>query len=97
MGETDFRTLLTSVKAAKPDVVYPATFINEQIPLVTQARRDVGVNAIFLAVECNDDPDYYTGRREHTGDYSIIETRFSPYTIPAGPIAERHRRVQAEF
>ena len=61
MGETDFRTLLTSVKAAKPDVVYPATFINEQIPLVTQARRDVGINAIFLAVECNDDPDYYAG------------------------------------
>jgi len=52
MGETDFRTILTSVKAAKPDVVYPATFINEQIPLVTQARREVGVNAIFLAVEC---------------------------------------------
>ena len=96
MGETDFRTLLSSVKAANPDVVYPATFINEQIPLVTQARRDVGVNAIFLAVECNDDPDYYTGVGKY-GDYSVIETRFSPYTIPAGPIANDTAAFKQNF
>lgn len=29
MGETDFRTMLTSIKSAKPDVVYPAAFLNE--------------------------------------------------------------------
>jgi branched-chain amino acid transport system substrate-binding protein len=96
MGETDFRTLLTSVKAAKPDVVYPATFINEQIPLVTQARRDVGINAIFLAVECNDDPDYYAGVGKY-GDYSVIETRFSPYAIPAGPIANDTAAFKQNF
>jgi len=96
MGETDFRTLLTSVKAAKPDVVYPATFLNEQIPLVTQARRDVGVNAIFLAVECNDDPDYYAGVGKY-GEYSVIESRFSPYTIPAGPIADDTAAFKQNF
>lgn len=96
MGETDFRTLLTSVKAAKPDVIYPATFINEQIPLVTQARRDVGINAIFLAVECNDDPDYYNGVGMY-GDYSVIETRFSPYAIPAGPIADDTAKFKQDF
>ncbi|HUU76505.1 MAG TPA: ABC transporter substrate-binding protein [Methanoregulaceae archaeon] len=85
MGETDFRTVLTSVKSAEPDVIYPAAFLNEQIPMVTQARRDVGLNAIFLAVECNDDPDYYSGVGQF-GEYSIIETRFSPYTVPQGPI-----------
>lgn len=87
MGETDFRTQLTSVKAARPDVVYPAAFLNEQIPMVTQARRDVGLDTIFLAVECNDDPDYYAGLGKY-GEYSVIETRFSPYAIPKGPVAD---------
>ena len=85
MGETDFRTILTTVKAAQPDVIYPSTFLNEQISLVIQARRDLGIDTIFLAVECNDDPDYYTGLGTF-GEYSVIESRFSPYTMPAGPL-----------
>ncbi|MDI6877022.1 MAG: ABC transporter substrate-binding protein [Methanomicrobiales archaeon] len=87
MGESDFRTVLTSVKAAKPDVIYPAAFINEQTALVTQARRDVGLDTIFLAVECNDDPDYYRGVGRH-GEYSIMESRFSPYVVPKGNITD---------
>ncbi|HOV66768.1 MAG TPA: ABC transporter substrate-binding protein, partial [Methanoregulaceae archaeon] len=88
MGETDFRTILTSVKAKEPDVIYPAAFLNEQVPMMTQARRDVGLDTIFLAVECNDDPDYYKGLGQY-GDHSIIESRFSPYAVPKGPIAGR--------
>ncbi len=61
MGETDYRTILTSIKAKGPDVVYPIAFLNEEVPMLTQARRDVGLNTIFLAVECVDDPDYYKG------------------------------------
>jgi branched-chain amino acid transport system substrate-binding protein len=87
MGETDYHTVLTSIKAAGPDVVYPAAFLNEQVPMVIQARRDVGLNAIFLAVECNDDPDYYSGIGQY-GEYSIMESRFSPYVIPPGPLTE---------
>jgi len=96
MGETDFRTALTSIKAAQPDVVYPAAFLNEQIPMVTQARRDVGLNTIFLAVECNDDPDYYEGLGRY-GEYSIIETRFSPYAIPRGDIADDMAAFRVHF
>ncbi|MDH7594490.1 MAG: ABC transporter substrate-binding protein, partial [Methanomicrobiales archaeon] len=96
MGETDFRTVLTSVKAAKPDVVYPATFLNEQIPLVTQARRDVGLDTIFLAVECNDDPDYYRGVGKF-GEYSIIESRFGPYAIPKGPLTSAIERFHEDY
>ncbi|MCU0632488.1 MAG: ABC transporter substrate-binding protein [Methanolinea sp.] len=96
MGETDFRTVLTSIKASTPDVVYPAAFLNEQIPMVTQARRDVGLNTIFLAVECNDDPDYYSGLGKY-GEYSVIETRFSPYAIPKGPIADDMTAFRQNF
>ena len=88
MGETDFRTILTSVKAKQPDVIYPAAFLNEQVPMMTQARRDVGLDTIFLAVECNDDPDYYRGLGQY-GDSSVIESRFSPYAIPKGPLSAR--------
>jgi len=88
MGEADFRTVLTAIKAAKPDAVYAATFLNEQIPLVLQARRDVGLDTIFLAVECNDDPDYYEGVGK-SGEYSIIQSRFGPYAIPQGDIASK--------
>jgi branched-chain amino acid transport system substrate-binding protein len=87
MGETDYHTVLTSVKAASPDVIYSAAFLNEQVPMVIQARRDVGLNAIFLVVECNDDPDYYAGVGQY-GEGSIIESRFSPYAVPSGPIAD---------
>lgn len=96
MGETNFQTVLTKVKQAKPDVVYAATFLNEQVPLVTQARRDVGLNTIFIAVEATDDPDYYAQIGEY-GDYSIQESRFSPYTVPQGKIRERVVKFREAF
>jgi branched-chain amino acid transport system substrate-binding protein len=96
MGETDFRAVLTSVKNADPDVVYVAAFLNEQTPLVTQARRDVGLNKIFIAVECNDDPDYYSGIGKY-GEYSIIQSRFSPYTVPQGSIEVSVNKFMNDF
>ena len=86
MGESDFRTVLTGVKKADPDVVYVAAFLNEQTPLMNQARRDVGLDKIFIAVEPNDDPAYYSGIGRN-GEYSIIQSRFSPYAIPGGSTA----------
>jgi len=47
----------------------------------------VGLNVIFFAVECNDDPDYYSGVGQY-GEYSIMESRFSPYAIPPGPLTD---------
>jgi branched-chain amino acid transport system substrate-binding protein len=96
MSETDFRTVLTVIKADKPDVVYPAAFLNEQKLIVAQGRRDVGLNTIYLSVECCDDPDYYTGV-ERWGEYSIQESRFSPYTIPAGEIHDAVAQYKQDF
>jgi branched-chain amino acid transport system substrate-binding protein len=96
MGETDYRTALTVIKAAEPDVVYPAAFLNEQTLIVAQGRRDVGLNTIYLSVECNDDPDYYTGV-ERWGEYSIQESRFGPYAIPAGPIHDAVVKFREDF
>jgi len=96
MGETNYQTVLTKVKEAKPDVVYPATFLNEQTPLVTQGRRDVDLNTIYFSVECNDDADYYTGVGEW-GEYSIQESRFSPYTVPAGDLEAPVNKFRNDF
>ena len=96
MGETDYRTVLTSVKNSDPDVVYVVAFLNEQIPAVTQARRDVGMNTIFIAVEPNDDPDYYSGVGRY-GDYSIVQSRFSPYAVPKGPIEASVEKFVNDF
>jgi len=96
MSETDFRTTLTVIKAAEPDVVYPAAFLNEQTLIVSQGRRDVGLNTIYLSVECNDDPDYYTGV-ERWGEYSIQESRFGPYAIPSGPLQDAVVKFRDDF
>ena len=86
MGESDFRTTLTAIKAANPDVVYAAVFPNEMGQMLPQARRDVGLNTIFAVPENNDAPEYYKAIGNY-GEGSVIESRFSPYTAPAGSVA----------
>ena len=87
MGDSDFRTQLTAIKAANPDVVYLAAFPNEGAPIITQARRDIGLNTIFLNVENNDNAQFYKDLGQY-GEGAIIESRFSPYTAPAGAISD---------
>jgi branched-chain amino acid transport system substrate-binding protein len=87
MGESDFRTQLTAIKAANPDVVYLAAFPNEGAPIITQARRDIGLNTIFLNVENNDNAQFYKDLGQY-GEGAVIESRFSPYTAPAGAVAD---------
>jgi branched-chain amino acid transport system substrate-binding protein len=86
MGESDFRTPLTAIKAAKPDAVYLAAFPNEGAPIITQARKDIGLNTIFLNVENNDNAQFYKDLGQY-GEGAIIESRFSPYVAPVGAVA----------
>ncbi len=92
MGESDFRTPLTAIKAANPDAVYVIAFPNEGAPAITQARRDIGLNTIYLNVENNDNAQFYKDLGQY-GEAAVIESRFSPYTAPAGAIAD----AQAAF
>jgi branched-chain amino acid transport system substrate-binding protein len=86
MGESDFRTVLTNIKATNPDAVYLAAAPNEGAQIIPQARRDVGLNTIFLNVENNDAPEFYKGIGQY-GEYAIIESRFSPYVTPTGELS----------
>lgn len=96
MGESDFRTPLTVIKAANPDALYVAAAPNEGAQIVPQARRDVGLNTIFLAVENNDAPEYYKGIGQY-GEYSIIESRFSPYTAPTGSVTDAQNAFKNNY
>ena len=96
MGESDFRTLLTAIKAANPDAVYLAAFPNEGAPIITQARRDIGLNTIFLNVENNDNAQFYKDLGQY-GEGAIIESRFSPYTAPAGAVADAQNAFKQSY
>lgn len=96
MGESDFRTALTSIKTKNPDIIYAVTFLNELIPLTQQARRDVGLNTLIISGENNDDPDYYSGVGEY-GDFTLMESRFSPYAIPKGSTSETTEKFLENF
>ena len=96
MGESDFRTPLTAIKAAKPDAVYLAAFPNEGAPLITQARRDIGLDTIFLNVENNDNAQFYKDLGQY-GEGAVIESRFSPYTAPVGALADAQSKFKNSY
>ncbi len=96
MGESDFRTPLTAIKAANPDAVYIAAFPNEGAPIITQARRDIGLNTIFLNVENNDNSQFYKDLGQY-GEGAIIESRFSPYTAPVGAVADAQNAYKQAY
>ncbi|PKG31780.1 ABC transporter substrate-binding protein, partial [Methanoregula sp.] len=50
-------------------------------------RRDIGLNTIFLNVENNDNAQFYKDLGQY-GEGAIIESRFSPYVAPVGPVAD---------
>lgn len=96
MGESDFRTPLTAIKAEKPDAVYIAAFPNEGAPAITQARSVIGLDTIFLNVENNDNAQFYKDLGQN-GEGAIIESRFSPYTAPAGAVADAQTKFKNSY
>lgn len=96
MGESDFRTPLTAIKAANPDVVYLAAFPNEGAPIITQARRDINLTTVFLNVENNDNAQFYKDLGQY-GEGAVIESRFSPYTAPVGAIGDAQNTFKQKY
>ncbi|MDD5024436.1 MAG: ABC transporter substrate-binding protein [Methanoregula sp.] len=96
MGESDFRTPLTVIKAANPDAVYLGAFPNEGAPAITQGRRDIGLDTIYLSAENNDNAQFFKDVGQY-GEGSIIESRFSPYTAPAGAVASGQSNFKTSY
>jgi len=96
MGESDFRTPLTTIKGSNPDVVFLAAFPNEGAPIISQARRDIGLNTIFLNVINNDNAQFYKDISQY-GDGAIIESMFSPYIAPAGEVGDAQNAFKQAY
>ncbi|NLE05844.1 MAG: hypothetical protein GX638_13745, partial [Crenarchaeota archaeon] len=44
-------------------------------------QRDVGLNTLYISVECVDDPQFYSLMGIY-GDYQLIESQFGVYAQP---------------
>lgn len=91
--ETDFHTYLTKIAEAKPDAVYTVGFVKDTSSIYIQGQRDVGLNTVYMAVECNEDPAFYELLGEW-GDGHLLESKFAPYaadyTELMGPYKEAY-------
>ncbi len=91
--ETDFHTYLTKIAEAKPDAVYTVGFVKDTSSIYIQGQRDVGLNTLYMAVECNEDPKFYELLGKW-GDGQLLESKFAPYaadyTELMGPYKEAY-------
>ena len=91
--ETDFHTYLTKIAEAKPDAIYTVGFVKDTSSIYIQGQRDVGLNTVYMAVECNEDPAFYELLGEW-GDGQLLESKFAPYaadyTELMGPYKEAY-------
>jgi len=78
---TNFQTDLTAVKAANPDAVYVVDFIANTAEIIKEGQADVGLNTVYIAVECCEDPAFYTLLGEY-GHEQLLESKFAPYAGP---------------
>jgi branched-chain amino acid transport system substrate-binding protein len=78
---TTFQTDLTAIKDANPDAVYVVDFIANTAEIIKEGLRDVELNTVYIAVECCEDPAFYTLLEEY-GDKQLLESKFAPYAGP---------------
>jgi branched-chain amino acid transport system substrate-binding protein len=78
---TSFQTDLTAIKSAKPDAVYVVDFIANTAEIIKEGQKDVGLNTVYIAVECCEDPAFYTLLGEY-GHQQLLESKFAPYAGP---------------
>jgi len=78
---TTFQAELTVIKAAKPDAVYVVDFTTNTATIYRQGQSDVGLNSVYIAVECCEEPEFYTALGQW-GDYQLLESKFASYAGP---------------
>ena len=74
MGDKDFSSILTTVKAAKPDALYVVGYYNEAAGIVTQSK-ELGIDSQFLGVDGFDSPKFLELGKENT-DGATFSTSF---------------------
>jgi branched-chain amino acid transport system substrate-binding protein len=97
IGSTDFRAVLTQIKAAGPDVLIPMGFTSETVNMIKQAVTDVGIRAqIGPICACADDPSFYKSVGPQ-GDGVTIISLYATYAIPKGEQFRKWQDLRQKF
>jgi branched-chain amino acid transport system substrate-binding protein len=79
--QTTFQTELTDIKSKNPDAIYVVDFTTNTATIYRQGQSDVGLNSVYIAVECCEEPEFYTALGQW-GDYQLLESKFASYAGP---------------
>ena len=69
------------MKDAKPDAVYVVDFTQGTAEIYRQGQVEVGLNTVYIAVECCEEPEFYTALGEY-GNRQLLESKFASYAGP---------------
>ncbi len=75
---TNYQTDLTVVKAANPDAVFVVDNPDKTPLIIKQGWNDVGLKTVYIAVENNQDPVFYS-LLGSIGDGQLLESKLNPF------------------
>jgi branched-chain amino acid transport system substrate-binding protein len=85
-GETDFTTDLKVVQQSNPDAVFVAENPNLTPLVIQQGWSTVGLKTVYVAVENNQDPQFYSlleGMGNGMGNGQLMESKMDPFMVPS--------------
>jgi branched-chain amino acid transport system substrate-binding protein len=79
---TNYQTDLSVVKQANPDAVFVVDNPDKTPNIIKQGWNDVGLKSVYIAVENNQDPTFYSILGS-TGDGQLLESKMDPFMTPS--------------
>ena len=79
---TNYQTDLTAVKSTNPDAVFVVDNPDKTPLIIKQGWNDVGLKTVYIAVENNQDPAFYTLLGQ-TGNGQLLESKLDPFMSPS--------------
>ena len=79
---TNYQTDLTAVKSTNPDAVFVVDNPDKTPLIIKQGWTDVGLKSVYIAVENNQDPAFYTLLGQ-TGTGQLLESKLDPFMTPS--------------
>jgi branched-chain amino acid transport system substrate-binding protein len=79
---TNYQTDLTAVKSTNPDAVFVVDNPDKTPLIINQGWNDVGLKTVYIAVENNQDPAFYTLLGQ-TGTGQLLESKLDPFMTPS--------------
>jgi branched-chain amino acid transport system substrate-binding protein len=81
-GTTSYQTDLTAVASTHPDAVFVVDNPDRTPLAIDQGWNDVGLKTVYIAVENNQDPVFYSLLGE-TGNGQLMESKLDPFMVPS--------------